>query len=343
MQDVPEPPRGEATADSLDIAALRVRYQTRDADAKRGDRAVLARIAARGDDEVWIDRPARRRARRQARGWRRRDRRASRSTASRSRSRTISTSPASRPPPPAPSSPTSPPRSAPVVRAADRRRRHPDRQDQSRPVRHRAGRHALALRRAALRVQPRLHLRRLEFRLGGGGGGGAGELRARHRHRRVRARAGGVQQPDRAEADARPAQHARRRAGLPLARLRVDLRADRRRRARRCWRRRQGFDPADPFSRDADARRRRHGAAQLAGCRFGVPRADQLRFFGNARARRRFAETLRLAERLGGGWSRSISTRSWKPRGCSTTGRGSPNATSPSATSSTASRRRCIR
>ncbi len=61
--------------------------------------------------------------------------------------------------------------------APDRRRRDPARQDQPRPVRHRPGRHALALRRLPQRLRPRLHLRRLQLRLGRRRGAGPGELR----------------------------------------------------------------------------------------------------------------------------------------------------------------------
>ena len=70
--------------------------------------------------------------------------------------------------------------------------------------------------------------RRVELGLGGRGRRGAGELRARHRHGRLGPRAGGLQQPGRPQAERRPLQHPRRGAGLPLARLRVDLRAHRR-------------------------------------------------------------------------------------------------------------------
>ena len=61
-----------------------------------------------------------------------------------------------------------------------------------------------------------------------------------------------------------------------------------------------GFDVADPFSR-----RRNEGAGGIArrkvgGCRFGVPRADQLEFFGNAEGARCFAKMLATVERLGG-------------------------------------------
>ena len=51
-------------------------------------------------------------------------------------------------------------------------------------------------------------------------------FRARHRYRGFRTRAGGSQQHRRLEAVARTPVDARRRAGVPVARLRVDLRAD---------------------------------------------------------------------------------------------------------------------
>ena len=54
-----------------------------------------------------------------------------------------------------------------VGRRARGRRRDRRRQDQPRPVRDRAGRHALAVRRRAQRVRSALHLRRLELGLGG--------------------------------------------------------------------------------------------------------------------------------------------------------------------------------
>jgi len=60
-----------------------------------------------------------------------------------------------------------------------------------------------------------------------------------------------------------------------------------------------GFDADDPFSRPADPTAAASGPRRFAGCRIGVPRADQLRFFGNDAGASRFDATLRLAERLG--------------------------------------------
>ena len=96
-------------------------------------------------------------------------------------------------------------------------------------------RHAHALRRRArASFEPRLHLRRLELRLGGRGRRRRGRLRAGHRHGRLGARARGVQRHRRPQADAGAGQHARGvRARVPLARLRVDLRRRRRRRSSR--------------------------------------------------------------------------------------------------------------
>ena len=53
-------------------------------------------------------------------------------------------------------------------------------------------------------------------------------LLAGHRHRRIGSRPGRVQQSSRPEADSRTPQHAWRRSGVPLARLRLHLRAHRR-------------------------------------------------------------------------------------------------------------------
>ena len=107
-----------------------------------------------------------------------------------------------------------------------RRRRDPGRQDQPRPVRDGPGRRPLAVRRVPEPVRPAVHLRGFEFGVGGGGGGGVGRLRPRHRHRGLGPRPGGVQQRRRAQAVAGAAQHVRRRAGVPVAGLRLGLRPD---------------------------------------------------------------------------------------------------------------------
>jgi allophanate hydrolase len=59
------------------------------------------------------------------------------------------------------------------------------------------------------------------------------------------------------------------------------------------------FDPADSFSRrqPQDAPSARH---DVAGCRFGVPRRAQLEFFGNSDGEKLFAAILHRVEKLGG-------------------------------------------
>ena len=61
----------------------------------------------------------------------------------------------------------------------------------------------------------------------------------------------------------------------------------------------RGFDAADPFSR-REASPARAMPRSFAGCRFGVPRADQLEFFGNPDTPALFAAMLARLERLGG-------------------------------------------
>ena len=61
----------------------------------------------------------------------------------------------------------------------------------------------------------------------------------------------------------------------------------------------KGFDAADPFSRHPDPA----GAAarrEIKGCRFGVPRPNQLQFFDNSDGKQLFDAMLRTVERLGG-------------------------------------------
>jgi len=61
----------------------------------------------------------------------------------------------------------------------------------------------------------------------------------------------------------------------------------------------RGFDPGDPFSR-REGSSARAMPRSFAGCRFGVPRADQLEFFGNRDAPGRFQAMLERLEGLGG-------------------------------------------
>ena len=131
---------------------------------------------------------------------------------------------ACRPRPPVPPSPTRrrgcrgrrPP-------AARRRARH--RQDQPRPVRHRPRRHALALRHAAQPVAAGSRLRRLQLGFGRCRVDGDRPAGAGHRHGRLGPGAGRVQQHRRPEAEPGARLDEGRGAGVPLARLRVDLRA----------------------------------------------------------------------------------------------------------------------
>ncbi|HJY76228.1 MAG TPA: allophanate hydrolase [Burkholderiales bacterium] len=61
----------------------------------------------------------------------------------------------------------------------------------------------------------------------------------------------------------------------------------------------QGFDPGDPFSRRA-APPARALPRSFAGLRFGVPRAEQLQFFGNPETPELFQKMLERLEGLGG-------------------------------------------
>jgi allophanate hydrolase len=61
----------------------------------------------------------------------------------------------------------------------------------------------------------------------------------------------------------------------------------------------RGFDAADPFSR-REAPPARALPRSFAGCRVGVPRADQLEFFGNRDAAELFEAMLMRLEALGG-------------------------------------------
>ena len=195
--------------------------------------------------------------------WRRRTGtcRACRCMACPTRSRTTSTSRAGRPP------------RLPRVRlharrgcraAPARRRRHPDRQDQSGPVRHRPGGHAFAARRGGQRVPARVHQRRIEFarprwcaRTGG--------VLAGHRHGRL----GTCRRASTTSSDSSPraaGQRRRRGAGLPHAGLRVGVRPDGRRRLAR-GRHRRRLRRARSLLRRAG----RHGCPWPARPRFAVP------------------------------------------------------------------------
>ena len=238
-------------------------------------------------------------------------------------------------------------RSAPVVRRLQAAGGAAHRQDQPGPVRHRAGRHAVALRRPQQPVRRPLHRRRVELRVGGGGGARAGELRAGHRHGRLGPGAGGLHQPRRAQTEPRSAQHHRRRARLSLARLRLGLRAHRARTRRRWPAAAAGLRRQDPCSRARgrpqalEPRRRRAPAASASAC----PRPADREFFGDTEAERLFEAAIGAPA---GAWaaSRSRSTCSPFLRGRPAAlrrplGRRAPGPSRP--TSSSARRRRSCR
>ena len=76
--------------------------------------------------------------------------------------------------------------------------------------------------------------------------------------------------------------------------------------------------------------------------RFGVPRPTDLQFFGNAEAQRLFGEAVDDWRRWAASRSRSTWRPSWRPRACSTKAPGWPSAISPSANSSMPSPTRCF-
>ena len=138
---------------------------------------------------------------------------------------------------------------------------------------------------------PATHSRRIELGLGGRGRRRPRAARARHRHRRLRPRAGRAQQHRRPEAEPRPGLHRRRRAGLPHARLRLGVRAHR----RRCLRgaaAMAGPDRADPYSRAAAARRAGRAAGGAADRRAAAGPAPVLRRQRVGRGLRRRARAL---------------------------------------------------
>ena len=222
-----------AGQNSFDLATLKARYETGELTPSALVADVLDRIAARGDDHLWIDRLGRDELFAIAR-------------------RLEAEGPTGKPlygipfaikdnidlagHPTTAACPAFAYQARHSAHVVERLigRRYADRQNQSRSVRDRPQRHALALRRTLVCAPSRLYFGRLELRFGGRSGGRARQLFARDRHGRIGAGAGGVQQCARAQADARPHQHARRGAGLPLARLRLDFRSDIERRRSRC-------------------------------------------------------------------------------------------------------------
>ena len=204
---------------------------------------------------------------------------------------------------------------------------------QPRPVRHRARRHPLALRRLPRRRPSGLGVGRLELGLGRGGRPGRRAVRAGHRHRRVGPGAGRAQRHRRAEADPGrlstagvvPACRSLDCVGVfaatPAEAAAVVAVAGRARPAR----------PVVPCRPGLPSRHRpsRPGAARSAS-----RPASALDFGGDARRGRRprrRRSTVRRAR--AGGSSRSTWRRSWPPAPCSTAARSWPSGSRRSATS----------
>ena len=86
-----------------------------------------------------------------------------------------------------------------------------------------------------------------------------------------------------------------------------------------------GYDEADPFSRPFPPPTL---SGVPTGLRLGVPRQDQLQFFGDPEAEAAFARDVAGRRSLSAfGWSSSISSLSPRSRSSCTRGRGSPSAT----------------
>ena len=172
--------------------------------------------------------------------------------------------------------------------APARRRRAVAGQDQPRPVRHRAGRHAFALRRPSSAFDADAHQRRLQLGLGRGRGSGPGRVLAGHRHGRLGPRARGFQRPRRSEAHAGARQHRRRGAGLPQPGLRVGVRPHGGRR-----RAGAGVDRRSTTRRTSTATSSPGPALLPAAPRIGVPKSPT--FFGDAGYAPAFAAAIERA------------------------------------------------
>ena len=303
---------GHASSDDADGCrpAARLSRRRRTA-ADRDRRACSARIEREGLAPIWISLADGRRRSPAPRA----STRPCRLPACPSRSRTTSTSRA-----------CPPPRRARVClpghadgargRPAARRRRDSHRQDQHGSVRHRA-RRARARRTAPARAcstlgtspAARAPAPRWPSRRGSALLRSAPTRRARAACRRHSTARG-------PEAHARSGQHGRRRAGLPLARLRLDFRRRRRRTPALVWRLAQGFDADDPYSR-GPRRRRRRAVADLPFAS-ACPRAADLEFFGDEEARASSLGRPGASRRSAASASRSTTRRFARPATCST-------------------------
>ena len=134
-------------------------------------------------------------------------------------------------------------------RKAQARRRDRDRENQPRPVRHRACWDAVALWRAAQSVPSRPYPGRLELGFRGCGGGRPRAARARDRHGRLGPRSRRLQQYRRSETERRARLELRHCAGVPLARLRLCVCTHDRRRLRGAPRDRRSGSARPLFTR----------------------------------------------------------------------------------------------
>ena len=150
--------------------------------------------------------------------------------------------------------------------------------------------------------------------------------RARHRHGGLRPRSGRAQQHRRAQAEPWSRLHRRGGAGLPDARLRLGVRAHRRRRISALA---VHGRPRSGRSLFARAAARRACGAVPRGIRLGVPMPGQRLFFGDRRSAAAYEAALG-ATSPGSALpsSRSTSSRSMRRRGCCTKGPGWPSAIS---------------
>ena len=217
-------------------------------------------------------------------------------------------------------------------------RRHPRRKDQPGSVRDRPQRNPVPLRHPPIRLGPGDDLRRIQLRQRGRRRRRPGGLRPRHRHRRLRQGPGGPQRDRRPQAEPGPREHRGSGARLSEPRLRERLRPLRPRSHRggrhhgRCGQGRSVVTHA--------------GGTGGSGCRSQRPATGHSR---GPRSQRRARLRPRLgcgtgpAHRRGGRADRGRPRRaSPRPVGCSTRDRGSPSGSPERPTSSRTTPTRCI-